>query len=331
LIFINDIFFVHEHARKINIWSFFIVLSPYLGPLITAFIIAKHEWNWAFWLATLLTGLCLISIVILGEETYYDRRLPEDRQPTPQSRIKRLVGVEQWQTRHLRNSFVGAISRPAKAIAKPVVFISTLYYLLIFAWVVGINTTLSIFLQPLYNFGPRQIGFYYFTPIIFTILGEVSGHWIHDLNAAFWMRRNNGRLEPEARLWVIWFSTTFMVAGLVLLGFSLQYAYHFMVLALAWGLYVFGIMVSTVALNAYVLDSYPEGSGEVSAWLNFARTTGGFIVTYEQVKWAMAMGAKKSFGIQAAIVAAAFFLIIALQIYGKRLRLWSGKLHFQTN
>ncbi len=145
------------------------------------------------------------------------------------------------------------------------------------------------------------------------------------------MRRNNGRLEPEARLWVIWFSTPFMIAGLILLGFSLQYGYHFMVLALAWGLYVFGIMVSTVALNAYVLDSYPEGSGEVSAWLNFARTTGGFIVTYEQVKWAMAMGAKKSFGIQAAIVAAAFFLIIALQIYGKRLRLWSGKLHFQTN
>lgn len=145
------------------------------------------------------------------------------------------------------------------------------------------------------------------------------------------MRRNKGRLEPEARLFVIWLSTPFMIAGLVLLGFALEHAYHYLVLALAWGLYVFGVMITTVGINAYVLDSYPEGSGEVSAWLNFARTTGGFVVTYEQVRWATDMGPKNSFGIQGAIVAAGFGLIIVLHIWGKRLRAWSGKLDFPTN
>jgi len=28
---------------------------------------------------------------------------------------------------------------------------------------------------------------------------------------------------------------------------------------------VMGIMIATVAVNAYLLDSYPEGSGEVGA------------------------------------------------------------------
>ncbi|KAF2186415.1 MFS transporter [Zopfia rhizophila CBS 207.26] len=331
LIFINDIFFVHEHARKINIWSFFIILSPYLGPLLTAFIISKYDWNWAFWLSTLLHGLCLIAIVLIGEETYYDRRIPKSQQPIRRSRIRRLIGIEQWSYRHQRNSFLEAISRPALALFKPVVFISTVYYVFIFAWVVGINTTLSIFLQPLYNFGPVQIGYFYFTPIIATIIGEVSGHWLHDANAAFWMRRNKGLLEPEARLWVVWLATPFMVAGIVLLGFTLQDGYHYMVCALGWGLYVFGIMISTVGLNAYVLDSYPEASGEVAAWLNFSRTTGGFVVTYLQVRWAKAMGPKNSFGVQAAIVAGAFVLILVLQVYGKRLRTWSGKLNFKTN
>lgn len=32
---------------------------------------------------------------------------------------------------------------------------------------------------------------------------------------------------------------------------------------LSRGLYVFGIMISTVAITSYCLDSYPEGSGEV--------------------------------------------------------------------
>jgi len=331
LIFIQDMFYFHEHARKINIWSFFIILSPFLGPLITAFIISAYPWNWAFWLATLLTGLCLIGIVIFVEETYFNRRLPEAERPIPHSRIQRLVGVEQWKTRHQRNSFLGAISRTAKAIVKPPVLLSTVYYLMIFAWTVGINTTLSIFLQKLYGFGPVQLGYFYFAPIIFTILGEVCGHWFHDWNAMFWMRRNQGLLEPEARLVVIWISTPLMITGLVLLGFSLEHAYHYLVLALGWGLYVFGVMVSTVALNAYVLDSYPEGSGEVSAWLNFARTTGGFIITYFQVQWAQDMGPQKSFGTQAGIVGAAFILIIILQVWGRRLRLWAGSLNFETS
>jgi hypothetical protein len=37
------------------------------------------------------------------------------------------------------------------------------------------------------------------------------------------------------------------------------------------------------AINAYVLDAYPKRSGEVAAWINFGRTLGGFIITYEQI------------------------------------------------
>jgi hypothetical protein len=122
-----------------------------------------------------------------------------------------------------------------------------------------------------------------------------------------------------------------MVIGLILLGFSLQEGWHYMATSVSWGLYVFGIMVTTVALNAYNLDSYPEGSGEVAAWINFARTTGGFIISYFQVKWANSMGTKKSFGIRAAIVMAAFFLIVVLKGWGKRMRVWSGKLDFKAN
>lgn len=107
-----------------------------------------------------------------------------------------------------------------------------------------------------------------------------------------------------------------------------------------------GIMLTTVALNAYNLDSYPEASGEVSAWINMARTvstskpcciinadrkqTGGFIISYFQVTWANAQGTKVSFGIQAAICVAAFLIIVALQFVGKSLRLRSGPLKFAT-
>jgi hypothetical protein len=220
--------------------------------------------------------------------------------------------------------------RPVRVLLKPTVFLSCLYYLLTFAWVVGINTTLAIFLTPLYNFGPLQIGYFYFTPIVAALLGEISGHWLHDFIATSYIKKHAGHFEPEVRLKAMWVSTPFIIAGLVGLGFCLEDGYHYMVTSLFWGLYVFGIMITTVGLNAYNLDSYPEASGEVSSWINFSRTTGGFIISYFQVTWANAQGTKTSFGIQAAICAAAFLLIIGLQIWGKRLRVWAGGLDFKT-
>ncbi|KAK2795185.1 hypothetical protein FQN52_006111 [Onygenales sp. PD_12] len=330
LMFIKDMFFFHEHARKINVWSSFIIVSPYLGPLLTAFIINTQKWQWAFGVYSIMTGLCLFLLVFFVDETYYDRKLPESQQPARGPRWKRLVGIEQWQSRHLRNSFKDACMRPIIIICKPPVFISMLAYGMTFSWVVGVNTTLSIFLGPLYGFGPKQIGFFYFTPVTAAILGEIVGHWLHDLIAKIAMKRNNGRLEPEARYAAVWISTPFIFAGLILLGFALERQYHYMLASLGWGLFVFGIMITTVATNAYVLDSYPEASGEVAAWINFGRTTGGFIVSYFMVRWANDQGTIRQFGTMTGISAFAFLMVLGLQYFGKRLRLWAGPAKFKT-
>ena len=279
----------------------------------------------------MLTGLCLVCTILFVDETYYNRRIPASERPIPKSRIRRLLGIEQWHSRKQRSTFYQAFMRPWQAIVKPTVFLSMTYYVLTFAWVVGINTTLSIFVTPLYNFGLRQIGFFYFTPVVAALLGELVGHWLHDLAGRIYMRRHNGVLEPEARLSVIWISTPFIVSGLILLGFCLERGYHYMITSFAWGLYVFGIMISTVAIASYNLDCYPEGSGEVGAWLNQSRTLGGFIISYLQVRWAKAEGTERSFGIQASLCMLGFFLILGLQVWGKRLRVWSGRLNFKTN
>ncbi|KAH0371359.1 MFS general substrate transporter, partial [Aureobasidium melanogenum] len=331
LMFIFDMFFFHERARKINIWAAFIILSPYLGPMLTAFIITTQKWPIAFWVYFVMTALALICTCLFVEETFYDRRIAPSDQPPKGTRLQQILGISQYRSRHLRNSFGQACSRPIRVLIKPTVFLSVVYYTLTFAWVVGINTTLSIFLTPLYKFGPLQIGYFYFTPVVAALIGEVAGHWFHDWIAKSYIHSHNGHFEPEVRLRAIWLSTPFMIAGLIGLGFSLEDGYHYMVTAVFWGLYVFGIMISTVALNAYNLDSYPEASGEVAAWLNFARTLGGFIVSYFQVTWAHAVGAKASFGTQAAIVFFAFGFVVLLQFVGKRLRMKSGALHFPTS
>lgn len=157
----------------------------------------------------------------------------------------------------------------------------------------------------------------YFAPVVAAIAAYTLGHWLHDMLARFYIRRNDGRFDSESRL--------------IIVGFALQCHYHYMFVALGWGFYTFGVLLNSASVNMYVLNSYPEASGEVGMWVNFSRTAGGFIISYFQVEWVGRVSAETAFGKQAAVCAAVFPVIILLQLRGRQLRGWSGELNFKTN
>ena len=132
-----------------------------MGPLLASFMTIKLSWRWPFHIYSILTGLALLSVIIFGRETYYNRNSPQSEPGTASSRWRELVGIEQWQTNKLGNTFVQAILRSLKILKKPVVVLVNIYYVCIFAWLVAINATLPMFLTELYGFGSKQIGLYF--------------------------------------------------------------------------------------------------------------------------------------------------------------------------
>ncbi len=148
------------YSRKINIWSGFIILSPYLGPFCASFLVWKSTWRWVFYLVSISSAVCWLLVLAFVDETFYDRRISLAQQPKRKSRLLRLVGVEQWKTRHQRSSFGRACLRPFVAVLKLPVFLSFLYYVFTFAWVIGVNTQISVFLTnpELYAFNDKDLG-----------------------------------------------------------------------------------------------------------------------------------------------------------------------------
>ena len=70
LAFIQDMFFFHEHARKIGIWTAVFLTSPYCGPLFANFIIAgTGMWRNVYWLVFGLGCLNLILVFLFLDET----------------------------------------------------------------------------------------------------------------------------------------------------------------------------------------------------------------------------------------------------------------------
>jgi MFS family permease len=153
---------------------------------------------------------------------------------------------------------------------------------------------------------------------------------LHNYLGSLYMARHNGRITPEARLIAIWLATPFYLIVIIIMGYALGRHWHYMALAVGWGLQNFGIIIITTAINTYCLDAYPEGSGEVAALLNAGRAWGGFVAGYVQIIWAEKSGAIVEFGSQAGITAAALFIIVGLQFFGERLRKWQGQMNFTT-
>lgn len=285
LAFIHDMFFFHEQARKIGIWTFLFIASPYFGPMFANYILAgTGSWRAVYWEIFGIGCLNLILMVLFLDETWYRRDIEAAAQPPRGNRLFRIIGL--WQIRHHAEYF-GTVNRSVRrlvaVVVKPIILPIMVYYLLSFMWAVGINQTSAIlFAAPVsqhgYGFGPEALGHIYFAPILGVVLGEVFGHFFNDFVATRYIRKHEGVFVPEARLWPIYLSAVFMIPGLVLLGQTLNLHLSWVGIAIGWGMFVFGCMLASVAITAYALDSYPTASGEVSALINLARLLGGFSV-----------------------------------------------------
>jgi MFS family permease len=92
---IHDLFFFHERARKINIWAFTFLIGPYLGPFISAFLIETINWRMVFAVLCGFYGLSVLMIILLGDETLYNRDGPQkEREGGIKGRIMLLTGIQ---------------------------------------------------------------------------------------------------------------------------------------------------------------------------------------------------------------------------------------------
>ncbi|KAJ9502160.1 hypothetical protein H2202_002224 [Exophiala xenobiotica] len=326
---LHDMFFFHEHARKIGIWAGTFIFSPYLGPFLSGIINNYCGWRVSTWVCVAMQGVGVILVILLADETYYDsgtskRYTADVASGKSKWRIQceKLVGVTGYQA-HYKG--VGkTMTALLIMVLRPHFVALCFFYLLTFAWSIGLNTTLTLFLAPPppegYGYSSLTIALFYISPMIAAVVGELFGHWFNDFIANRHIRASGGTYEPEVRLWTVYISTAFLIGGLVFYGFGIERHMQWIALIMAWAMYSFGIVTATVAITAYGLDIFPHHGVEAAAIINMFRTSGGFIVNYFQVDWALKSGGVVSFGTEAGIVAAAFLLVVAVQLLGSKSR-----------
>jgi MFS family permease len=256
-----------EHARKIGIWIWAVIFSPYLGPFLSSLIAEYSDWRTSVWTLFGLFGLAVVLVVLFADETIYDRKHAKEQPPRPEGflrdRFESLVGIRGWKATHRPSGWkeFGALwhimTRPyfllVLCIIRRVKKLIPVFQLLTFMWSIGVNVSLPLFVYPPppigYGFSSLTIALLYIGPMLATVIGETFGHFFNDWIANDYIRRHHGVYQPETRLWMTYISTAFMAGGLIFIGFVFENLMGFYVIEAAWGIYLFGMLTSVVAVN----------------------------------------------------------------------------------
>ncbi|KAK0112114.1 hypothetical protein ONS96_001372 [Cadophora gregata f. sp. sojae] len=80
---IAEIFFLHERAYRLGIYTLLLLGGKNLVPLVSAAIIERLDWRWVFWIVAMVVGFCGVLLFLFVPETFWDRA------PVPKSRSRR--------------------------------------------------------------------------------------------------------------------------------------------------------------------------------------------------------------------------------------------------
>ncbi|SPN99748.1 related to HOL1 protein [Cephalotrichum gorgonifer] len=98
---IAEIFFLHERAFRIGIYTLLLLGGKNLIPLISALIIQSLNWRWVFWIIAFIVAFGGVMLFFFVPETFWDRTpAPKPRGPSARPSFMRRISSRYGDHHH---------------------------------------------------------------------------------------------------------------------------------------------------------------------------------------------------------------------------------------
>ncbi|KIW33576.1 uncharacterized protein PV07_00414 [Cladophialophora immunda] len=205
-------------------------------------------------------------------------------------------------------------------------FIVGLFLFITFGWAVVVTVELSVYLQyPVseggYGFTPYQYAYFSFAFWIGVFVAQLYGYLVNDRLPLWLCARKGGNWKPEYRLYALWFPALFISPpALGLVGASLKYHLHYMVLALGVVLQAFTAVAGTGICMSYLVECFTGQANEVAVALTLWRIGFGLALPFFIFHWSDEVGPGWTFGTMAFLNIVAFGGTVILMVWGHKIR-----------
>ncbi|KAI0406749.1 major facilitator superfamily domain-containing protein [Xylaria palmicola] len=266
---VQEMFFKHQRARYLGIWTVFVTLGVPVAPFIFGFVALRVGYRWIYWTLAITNAAQLLPYFFFGSETRYIRG---QENTVPKSYLRGLVHFRRIDRTPIT---LWDIIHPLRLASFPCVVVPTVAYVMVFnlAAVLPVIETPQLYVEK-FHFNTQEVGLQSVAIIVGTLLGEYIGGFCSDL----WMRQKRAK-APEFRLWLSYFGYALSIAGLAVFLVQLQYAGN------SWnitptvgaGVASAGNQIVTTVLITYSIDCHHEEAAAIGVFINLVRQIWGFI------------------------------------------------------
>ncbi|KAF9890540.1 hypothetical protein FE257_005945 [Aspergillus nanangensis] len=308
-----------ERGKRMGVWTLFFGISPYVSVLIDGIITTYASWQWMQWLNFILWGV-LIFLCLFMQETLYHRQVGMQSIPPKDSFFQRIKLKKFDGSLTLRSFY-----KPLLAAWYPSIFFPTIYYGNIYGFgIFGSLGVLPFAFGEGYGFNAVGQGLVAISLLLGTICGEPLAGAFSDWIVRRAAKQLGGQRYPEQRLPAIWLGVSLTPVGLVIIGCTLHYEFHWIGPCIGMFITSFAIqIVSTVAFT-YSMDCYDYAADDVSLLYTFGRQIFSFYVAFYIHPYVTRVGYAWAFGIYAIISGCLAVPLIILSFHGTRIRIRLG-------
>ncbi|PWY66923.1 polyamine transporter [Aspergillus eucalypticola CBS 122712] len=309
------------------------VLRTYFRHQRGAYVDARASWPISFWYTVPMNGVLALLILVFIEEAAY----------AGGEQVRQSFTSEKW------NMYLRGRAVPPQLRASWKNMVSILYDIFLVSFspvsiIVGFFmmvdfgfASMAIILGVTFVEAPRDEGGYAMSRIsmasftltqaIGTALAELYGHFISDRLPLYLFHRTSKSQDikptewrPEYRLHCLWVPVIMLPIGLGLFGASLEYHYHWVLLALGFLLLTFGAISLLPVAMTYLCECFPNHVSEVSAGMGVWRLILGVLSAVFIAPWNDRVGPGWLFGTAGLITLPAFGGVIVLMVFGRQVR-----------
>ncbi|KAM5347640.1 hypothetical protein ACJ41O_007464 [Fusarium nematophilum] len=320
---IADLFNASERGMATSLFAMAPFLGPTIGPIVGGFLGQSGGWRWLNGLMAIFTGCLWIAIVLVVPETYAPvllrQRASALSKRTDKPYISRLDVGRPPTT--VGTQFKIALSRPwILLFREPIVLLASLYMAIIYGTLYMCFAAFPIVFQIGRGWGPGVGGLSFIGVSVGVLLATAGALYDNKRYALIVSKSKGGIAAPEARLPPALVGAVLVPIGLFWYAWTTYPSIHWVVPIIGSAFFAGGLVLVTISLTNYLIDSYVVFAASVLAASSVIRSLFGAAFPLFTTRMYENLGNQWAASIPAFLSLACLPFPFVFYMYGEKIR-----------
>lgn len=274
---LGDLWKPEQRGISFAIATFIPLLGPAIGPLIGGFITGSIGWRWIFWALSAFDVLVIVVALFVFPETYGQLLLHWKAVKLRKKEGKEYYTEYETHSQPLAMKLKNGLLRPCRLIyQQPIIQLMSLLLAFNYGTLFFVLASYASLWTEDYHQSVSTSGLHYIALCIGYTVAAQGGARITDKIWRYLKQKHGGQTAPEYRVPLMIPGIIFIPAGLFWYGWAAETLAPWAVVDVGTGVFGCGIILSTQAMQQYVMESFREHVASATAASQFLRSIFGF-------------------------------------------------------